>query len=494
MRTATVAGLIAFGICAAVQAEDELIPLYDGAGGVTCAYFNVSGRVRWHNRKGDWKDANGVAQGPAPFASASVEAIDDSRPVEWDVTALAANWIREPSTNTGLLLAAVPGGNLGDVFFHSREADDPKMRPRLVLEFEDGSSRVFSADADAHLDCSTTRGLGVEKLLRGGTETNVVISFALDRTLQGRPLHRAVLQLTAEKSHGDPTLGVYALDTPRKASPGRPELGLADAYPRDRGIERDPAVLMASTFESPFWFRAWSEVRPQFTFSTITADAFGFEPLDGKALSVKVPRGGQVGLDVSYDFKSKTGKEPEEIYFRYYLRLADDWTPILDGGKLPGISGTYNRAGWGGRKSDGKNGWSMRGGFARMPEVGNPLRPYTTLSSYAYHADTEDRWGDEWVWDIGLRGLVRRGRWYCIEQYLRLNRIGMTDGQIKVWVDGELAFDRTGFRVRDIPELRIEKIWMNVFHGGTTPSAADMHLYIDNVVIAKKYIGPMRRD
>ena len=33
---------------------------------------------------------------------------------------------------------------------------------------------------------------------------------------------------------------------------------------------------------------------------------------------------------------------------------------------------------------------------------------------------------------------------------------------------------------------------MNVYHGGTRPSPCDRHLYIDNVVIAEKYIGPMR--
>jgi hypothetical protein len=48
--------------------------------------------------------------------------------------------------------------------------------------------------------------------------------------------------------------------------------------------------------------------------------------------------------------------------------------------------------------------------------------------------------------------------------------------------------------VRDVPDIRIEKIWMNVYHGGVTPSPADLHLYIDNVVIARRYIGPMRRD
>ncbi len=32
---------------------------------------------------------------------------------------------------------------------------------------------------------------------------------------------------------------------------------------------------------------------------------------------------------------------------------------------------------------------------------------------------------------------------------------------------------------------------MNVYHGGTTPSPRDQHLYVDNVVVAKKYIGPI---
>lgn len=35
--------------------------------------------------------------------------------------------------------------------------------------------------------------------------------------------------------------------------------------------------------------------------------------------------------------------------------------------------------------------------------------------------------------------------------------------------------------------------WMNVYHGGTTPSPSDQHLFIDNVVVARKYIGPMTR-
>lgn len=66
---------------------------------------------------------------------------------------------------------------------------------------------------------------------------------------------------------------------------------------------------------------------------------------------------GHYGLSLSYRFRRQLGYEPEEIYFRYCLRLTDDWNPRR-GGKLPGISGTYGRAGWGGRPVDGTDGWS----------------------------------------------------------------------------------------------------------------------------------------
>ncbi len=57
----------------------------------------------------------------------------------------------------------------------------------------------------------------------------------------------------------------------------------------------------------------------------------------------------------------------------------------------------------------------------------------------------------------------------------------------------DLVFDHTGFRVRDIPSIKIEQIWMNVYYGGTTPSPQDQHLFIDNVVIARRYIGPIKK-
>jgi hypothetical protein len=216
-----------------------------------------------------------------------------------------------------------------------------------------------------------------------------------------------------------------------------------------------------------------------------------FEPLQGKALRVKIAEGSTGAMSTSYKFRRETGHEPEEIYFRYYLRLADDWNQTLQGGKLPGISGTYGIAGWGGRKSDGTDGWSARGSFSLTIPADNPLGGTTPIGTYCYHADMKGQYGDIWVWQNEYLGFLRNNRWYSIEQYVKLNTPGVKDGVLRAWVDGRPAFEKTDIRFRHVDKLKIEQVWMNVYHGGKKPSPYDQHLYIDNVVIARSYIGPI---
>ena len=113
------------------------------------------------------------------------------------------------------------------------------------------------------------------------------------------------------------------------------------------------------------------------------------------------------------------------------------------------------------------------------------------MGHYVYHADMEDIYGDIDLWQLDDRGYLERNRWYCVDQSLRLNTPGQNDGVLRAWIDGRLAYERTDWRWRDVDSLKIERIWMNVYHGGTLPAPQDVHLYIDNVVIAKQYIGPM---
>ena len=252
-----------------------------------------------------------------------------------------------------------------------------------------------------------------------------------------------------------------------------------------------PRSSWLTGFDESNWQSAWTFVNPRgFMKRTDSAPQLGFEPLAGQALQVTIPAGEHLGLDLGYQFAKEIGTEPEEIFFRYYLRLANDWKPSADG-KLPGISATYSQAGWGGRKSDGRSGWSMRGFFLRPPGTGNPFHDLTPVGTYAYHADMESDYGDNWFWSVGGRGFLERDRWYCIEQQFKVNTLGRKDGVLRAWIDGYLVYEKTDVRVRDVPRIRIEQIWMNVYYGGRETAASELHLFIDNVVVAREYIGPM---
>jgi len=245
-------------------------------------------------------------------------------------------------------------------------------------------------------------------------------------------------------------------------------------------------VVFFCDFESDNWYEQFGmRSRPE-RIDVVSSDpARKFEPLAGRAIRIKIDRGGHYGASIMYRFKDQIGKEPQEIYFRYYLRLADDWDPE-GGGKLPGISGTYGRAGWGGRQSDGRNGWSARGLFKRQVDGKTPI------GYYCYHADMKGRYGSVWIWDVGKRGYLENNRWYCIEQYVKMNTPGKNDCILRGWVDGQPAFEKTDVRMRDVDTLRIEAVWLNVYLGGEWVAKNDHHLYIDDVLIAHEYIGPIR--
>jgi hypothetical protein len=85
--------------------------------------------------------------------------------------------------------------------------------------------------------------------------------------------------------------------------------------------------------------------------------------------------------------------------------------------------------------------------------------------------------------------------WYAIEMYCKLNSLGKDgepgkkDGVLKAWIDGQSAYERTDLRFRDVAKLKIETVWVNVYHGGTKPAPDDLHLYLDNLVISHKPVG-----
>ncbi len=453
--------------------------------GATRDFYNRAAMLEWDNFMGDWADANGTSQGPVAYATASLPDDNNPGPHTWDVTSLVSAWL-DGTPNQGFMLRQV--GGAGPFDFYSREHPVAAERPQLTVATSAGTV-VLSPVADTHLDSSTYQGFGDDTRLRIA-ENPTLLRFDLAAIPAEATISSASMQLWSYAEYGSSAIevGVFRVfHDPGSLPPA--QNGIAYSYDGDSGLGAHPDVYERTTFGDASWANSYRNTDSP-TLQLVSSGP-GFEQLDGPALKVTVPAGENHGSGFAFKFGDQTGSEPEEIYFRYYVRIDDGWNPTY-GGKFPGISGTYGVAGWGGRPSDGTNGWSARGGFhPTIPNNDNPLSDTVPVGHYVYHADQGTQWGDNVLWQDGYLGFLEKDRWYSIEQHLVLNTPGVNDGVLETWVDGRLAYRETDWRWRDTSNLKVEQIWMNVYHGGSAVPDKDISLYIDNIVIADSYIGPM---
>ena len=142
----------------------------------------------------------------------------------------------------------------------------------------------------------------------------------------------------------------------------------------------------------------------------------------------------------------------------------------------------------------------------------NPYGRLVPLAYYAYHANmrpagaTSETWyGDVWRWGSAKLGYVNleEGRRYDIEHYVKMNTVigpfdkfgngtAREDGIVRGWLNGVLVFERTNVVLRKHPAIKIDEVWLDHYHGGMTPAERAHEFAMDSLVVARKYIGPLR--
>ena len=116
-------------------------------------------------------------------------------------------------------------------------------------------------------------------------------------------------------------------------------------------------ILFRCDFESDTWFKEWGVARaPERAELVASDDDLKFKPLDGKALRVRIDKGGHYGLSLAYEFRKRLGYEPEAYLLPSRLRTMESRRRQFAGSVAP------MACGWGaaGQRTDG---WSARGLF-----------------------------------------------------------------------------------------------------------------------------------
>lgn len=185
----------------------------------------------------------------------------------------------------------------------------------------------------------------------------------------------------------------------------------------------------------------------------------------------------------------------DRVHLRYYIRYAEDYDQgnlNHTGGTLSGVAGKNKWEGMGGAglRPTGQNNFSTRlEGWRDWQRVAAP--GYMFL--YTYWMDmAKDKDGHYWGNMLGPepaeRFVPERGRWYCIEEMVKVNAPGKADGELAAWIDGKLYIHYTGFRWRTTDALKIKRAGLLVY---VHESRKNNTVWFDDVVVSTGYVGMM---
>ena len=282
---------------------------------------------------------------------------------------------------------------------------------------------------------------------------------------------------------------------------GRGEaVGLSVKYPGDAGIAGDPDVFFADNFESGD-MKKWDQQRGRVVFA-------GDKPNSGRwCVQMPMERGQNHGGDAIKWFLPGA----DAVYARFYVKFSPDYQynhhfACLGANQRTNKWSAFGKAGLkpnGAYYSTGMEPWFAWG---KNPPPGE-------VNLYAYYLDMEpDRKVDKY-WGNGFfppgpgkgtaagaaRIIPPLNQWQCWEFMIQANTApDKADGKQAMWVDGKLVGEFTGIRWRNDLDLKVNCFWLQHYgydEGDPTKQSwkDSQSVWFDDVVVARRYVGPMKR-
>lgn len=211
----------------------------------------------------------------------------------------------------------------------------------------------------------------------------------------------------------------------------------------------------------------------------------------GASLAVLYPEGGSGTKLGGALWKLELPGSYKAVRLRYRVKFAEGFD-FVRGGKLPGLAGGI--APTGSDQADGTNGWTgrmmWRTDYDGLPgeEPQNRANMVTYLKHTQSGFDQDGTQEDNLYWtdDIGDPIEIQAGVWYRITQWVKMNKIGRSNGRLKMFLNGTQVLDQRDLVFRTTDDLGIDVMYFNTFFGGSGPLWApskDEVIYFDDFEI-----------
>lgn len=286
--------------------------------------------------------------------------------------------------------------------------------------------------------------------------------------------------------------------------------GIADKYRNDKGIEKDPDVLYAEKFDDGI-----SGILGRYT-DIKNAEGMSLDSIDlppgGMSPAIKMTNEGGIN-DGGHLFKRFKAGFDGTIYLRYYVKY-----PLSSKGYIHHESvwiGGYNPA-----TSYPDPRASICGLGDKRISIGYEPVNAPAMDTYLYWGDMKNGargkcYGNDLVNGSPTAKKLEWDKWICVEMMIKMNDpVTAYNGELRVWQDGaevghwgpgfpnghwdaDSWFNDPkfspfeGFRWRTDKKLDINYIWIE-FYDDTTLSGQSHHIKFANLVMARKYIGPIK--